>query len=292
MGNSFPEWIRRDWSSGTDFQDTRDLLRELKINTVCQSARCPNQGECWKQHTATFMILGRICTRNCRFCSVSSGTPDVINPDEPARIAEAVKRLELRHAVITSVTRDDLDDGGVGHFAATVRAIHSDNPDTSVEVLIPDFSGNQKAIDTVLDAKPEVLGHNIETVSRLYPHLRGTNYSYETALGVLLYAAEQASSTIIKSGFMVGHGETPDEVYELLTNLLEAGCQAVTIGQYLRPTRQQCEVTEFIHPEQFKTYEDMAYNLGFKFAIAGPFVRSSYNAELLMKKADMLFDSV
>jgi len=298
----FPDWIRRPWASGQDFTFTKDLIADLKLHTVCQSARCPNMAECWQKRTATLMILGNTCTRNCRYCSVPSGKPEPVEADEPARVAEAIRRMQLKHAVITAVTRDDLPDGGAAHIAETVRAVRSVNPNTTIEVLAPDFLGDRAAVETVLAAQPEVFAHNIETVERLYPTVRGKRCTYRTALGVLTMVAEWTSSRntldgnsldgralvperrpIVKSAFMVGHGETEDEVRQTLHDLLDAGCEAVCIGQYLRPTLKQREVDGFVTPEKFKEFEEYAYGIGFAFAVAGPFVRSSYRSEELME---------
>jgi len=248
------------------------------------------------------MILGNTCTRNCRYCSVPSGKPEPVEADEPARVAEAIRRMQLKHAVITAVTRDDLPDGGAAHIAETVRAVRSVNPNTTIEVLAPDFLGDRAAVETVLAAQPEVFAHNIETVERLYPTVRGKRCTYRTALGVLTMVAEWTSSRntldgnsldgralvperrpIVKSAFMVGHGETEDEVRQTLHDLLDAGCEAVCIGQYLRPTLKQREVDGFVTPEKFKEFEEYAYGIGFAFAVAGPFVRSSYRSEELME---------
>lgn len=281
MTRRFPEWIRRPWGSGSAFSFTKDLLDDLKLSTVCQSARCPNIGECWARRTATFMVLGNVCTRDCRFCSVRHGVPDPPDPDEPFSLAEAVRRMGLRHAVVTSVTRDDLADGGAAHLAATIEAVRDLNPGTTVEVLVPDFNGDRGAVARVLEAAPDVFGHNIETVAQLYPALRGHASSYAQALEVLRTAAALAADTVTKSAFMVGHGETRDEVRQTLQDLLEAGCTALCIGQYLQPTPRQSAVVEFVLPERFAAYEADAYRLGFAFVVAGPFVRSSYRSEEL-----------
>ncbi len=284
MTNRFPEWIRRSWGSGEDFRYTKDLLKDLGLHTVCQSARCPNLGECWGRRTATMMLLGNVCTRSCRYCSVKTGRPESVAHDEPGRVAEAIRRLGVKHIVLTSVTRDDLPDGGADHFAKTVEAVHAVNPHTTVEVLVPDFQGNRAAIGRVLDAEPEVFSHNIETVERLYTTLRGKRCDYRLALRVLGTARELVPNAILKSALMVGHGETAGEVKQTLRDLLDVGCAAVSIGQYLRPTKKQCEVVEFAHPGRFLAYENMAYEMGFEFAVAGPFVRSSYRSEELMQK--------
>jgi lipoic acid synthetase len=236
------------------------------------------------------MVLGNVCTRKCAFCGVRSAqsgqTLRAPDPEEPVRVAEAVRRLELRHAVVTSVTRDDLADGGSGHFAATVETIRAVNPGCTVEVLTPDFQGSRAAVETVMAAGPDVFGHNIETVERLYPVLRSPAHDYGRSLAVLksaaAMAAEAGGRTAVKSALMVGHGETPGEVRATLAGLLEAGCVAVCIGQYLRPGKAEREVAEFVTPEQFAAYERMAYAMGFVFAVAGPFVRSSYRAEELV----------
>ena len=283
MGSPFPDWIKRQWASGENSEFTKSIVSRLGLHTVCQSARCPNQGECWKRRTATFMILGNVCTRNCAFCSVKSGRPEALDPDEPARVAEAVRELGIKHAVITSVTRDDLPDGGAAHFARTVEAVRAANPGTTVEVLVPDFLGDEAPVRTVLASVPEVFGYNIETVERLYDALRRRKITYRDALRVLETAAAHHSGSIVKSALMVGHGEEPAEVRATLRDLLAAGCEAVAIGQYLRPTPKQRRVTAFVPPEQFKEYEVLAYQLGFKFAIAGPFVRSSYRSEELLQ---------
>lgn len=274
----FPDWLRTTWAAGEDFAFTKGLIEDLGLHTVCQSARCPNLGTCWKARTATFMILGSRCTRSCRFCSVQPGAPEEVDACEPERVAEAVARLGLRHAVITSVTRDDLPDGGAAHFAATVRAVRERNPDSTAEVLTPDFRGSPEAIGTVLAAGPQVFGHNIETVRRLYPALRGTQASYDRALAVLAHAAAAGDDVIVKSGMMVGHGETEAEVHETLAGLREAGCLVVTLGQYLRPGPEQSPVAEFVEPAVFEAYERKAYELGFAYAVAGPFVRSSFES--------------
>ncbi|MCC6793668.1 MAG: lipoyl synthase [Candidatus Hydrogenedentes bacterium] len=282
MTARFPEWIRRPWASGQDFVFTKDLVEDLDLHTVCQSARCPNMAECWQKRTATLMILGNSCTRNCRYCSVPSGKPEDVEPDEPMRVAKAIQKMGLRHAVITSVTRDDLPDGGAGHIAETVRTVRTMNPNTTIEVLVPDFVGDAAAVEMVLASQPDVFGHNIETVERLYPSVRGKRCTYRTALSVLKMAAGWEPRTIAKSAFMLGHGETEDEIKQTLHDLLELGCEAVCMGQYLRPTLKQREVEGFVTPEKFKEYEEYAYAIGFGFAVAGPFVRSSYRSEELI----------
>lgn len=283
MPGKFPEWLLRPWPSGDTFGLTKDIVEDLKLHTVCQSARCPNLGECWAKGTATVMVLGNTCTRNCSFCSVPSGRPDFDDADEPRKVAEAVQRMGLKHAVVTTVVRDDLPDGGAGHIAETIRRIHETNPGTTVEILVSDFAGDQEAIRTVMDADPEIFCHNIETVERLYPSIRDRRFTYRGALDVLRQARAASARTIIKSAFMAGFGESREDVEATLRDLLDAGCEAVCIGQYLRPTQRQAEVVEFVKPARFEEYEALAYALGFKLAVAGPFVRSSYRSEAVLE---------
>lgn len=279
---AFPAWIRRAWPSGTSHQEVKRLLGELHLHTVCQSAQCPNQGDCWSRRTATFMILGNVCSRHCLFCAVQPGRPAAVDSREPDHVAEAVLRLALKHVVITSVTRDDLPDGGAEQFAQSILAIRTHSPATSIEVLTPDFSGNPVSLKRVLEADPEVFGHNIETVQRLHPVLRDRRSNYSMSLEVLASARALGTKSIVKSGLMLGCGETEAEVRQTLRDLRDAGCQAVTLGQYLQPTANHFPVTAFIPPYQFSAYEAMAYELGFAFAVAGPFVRSSYRSEELL----------
>lgn len=280
----FPPWLRLHWPKPGETDTVRNILSELSLHTVCVGAQCPNQGECWSRGTATFMILGNHCTRNCPFCGVLSGVPSPVDPEEPSRIAEAVRRLQLRYCVITSVTRDDLPDGGAAHFVTTVRAIRATSPTTAIEVLTPDFGGNSEAIGYVAAEAPDVFGHNIETVERLHPVLRDLRASYEKSMTVLRTVRQMLSAACwVKSGFMVGCGETQKEVFETLDDLRRAGCDAVTIGQYLKPRTGQVPVVTYVPLEQFKQYEGYARNLGFRFVAAGPRVRSSYRAELLLE---------
>ncbi|HIJ72732.1 MAG TPA: lipoyl synthase [Candidatus Hydrogenedentes bacterium] len=282
MNKGFPEWIRQAWGAGPDFRNTRELIEDLGLHTVCQSARCPNRGQCWRRNTATFMILGDVCTRNCAYCAVRNGPPAPVQPDEPERVAEAVRRMRLKHAVVTSVTRDDLADGGASYFAQTIQAIRHASPGTVVEVLTPDFGGAVDAVSTVLQRVPDVFGHNVETVPRLYPSVRGSAADYARSLEVLKWAANFTPKPIVKSAFMVGHGESRQEVRETLEDLVAAGCVAVCIGQYLRPTPSQREVVEFVPPQQFEEYDEMARALGFEYVAAAPLVRSSYWADRLI----------
>lgn len=276
----FPPWLRRPWGSGALFESTRNVVQGYRVHTVCQSARCPNQGDCWQRRTATFMILGNVCTRNCLFCSVRSGNPARnVDLDEPLRVAEAVRALSIRHAVITSVTRDDLLDGGAQQFSNTIRAIREINPHTTVEVLTPDFKGDVNAVRTVAEAYPEVFGHNIETVERLHAVLRRNGRLYEKSLSLLRFVSSFSEKIIVKSALMLGHGETRDEIIKTLKDLRDVGCQVVAMGQYLRPTKSQRAVQRYITPDEFQELEQIAYSMGFLFVTAGPFVRSSYRAE-------------
>jgi len=283
MQGKFPEWLRRPWAAGETFGLTKDIVEDLKLHTVCQSARCPNIGECWAKGTATVMVLGNICTRNCAFCSVPSGKPTFNDAEEPQRVAAAVRGMALKHAVVTTVARDDLADGGAGHIAATIRAIHELNPGTTVEILVSDFQRDPALIRVVLDAEPEVFCHNIETVERLYPKIRDRRFTYQGALELLRMAREHRPESILKSAMMVGLGETSVEVETTLEQLLCAGCEVVCIGQYLQPTHRHAAVDRFVTPEEFSAYEALAYDMGFKFVAAGPFVRSSYRSEEVLQ---------
>jgi lipoic acid synthetase len=257
---------------------TREIVERYGVHTVCQSARCPNIGECFGSGTATFMVLGGICTRNCGFCAVGSGKPEPLDPHEPERVARAAAELGLDHVVVTSVTRDDLEDGGAQHFAATIRALQRHCPGATVEVLTPDFGGDGKCVATVCAARPDIYNHNVETVARLQSLVR-PQADYGRSLGVLRCAAEVCPSSITKSGFMVGIGETDREVDELLRDLRRVGCQVLTIGQYLQPSPRHVPVDRYVPPEQFDVYAQRARDLGFAFVASGPFVRSSYRAK-------------
>lgn len=259
------------------------LLERFRLNTVCQEARCPNIAECFGQDTATFMILGDTCSRGCRFCAVNRGRPKAPDPDEPERVASASAALGLRHVVITSVTRDDLQDGGAGHFAATIQAVSRRSPETTVEVLIPDFRGSLRALETVLASEPEVLNHNLETVSRLYARVR-PGADYRRSLGVLAWAKRQAHGVVTKSGLMLGLGERTTEVLQTLGDLRQAGCDLLTLGQYLQPTDRQLAVERYVPPVEFEGYRVQAESLGFRGVAAGPMVRSSHRAEALWRQ--------
>ena len=276
-----PQWMRRPITTDEKFPDVSKLLESLQLNTVCSSAKCPNRHECWNRGTATVMILGNTCTRNCRFCNVNTGRPDPVDAGEPARVAEAAKRLNLRHIVITSVTRDDLSDGGAAAFAATIRAVKEAMPGASVEVLTPDFVEH---LDIVLDARPDVFNHNLETVKRLQAVIR-PQASYEKSLATLRHAAERVGS-MVKSGLMLGLGETDEEIFQALEDLYAAGVRLLTLGQYLAPTREHYPVDRFVSPEHFDELAAKARLMGFEGVAAGPLVRSSYRADELAHNKD------
>lgn len=272
----FPPWLSKRLPREEELAAVREALEDLHLATVCQEARCPNQCECFARGTATFMILGRTCTRGCTFCAVSGGCPDEVDREEPERVALAAERMGLRHVVVTSVTRDDLPDGGSEQFARTIRAVHR-RCGATIEVLTPDFQGRGEDIDRVAGARPEIFNHNVETVPRLYPEVR-PEADYRRSLAVLERAAGHAGTPIVKSGLMVGLGETQEEVEDLLRDLHGAGCRVVTIGQYLAPSAEHHPVVEFVRPERFRQMEEIALEMGFKAAVSGPFVRSSYCA--------------
>ncbi|MGD9517973.1 MAG: lipoyl synthase [Armatimonadota bacterium] len=279
-----PPWLRVKIGKNRQGATTRRVLASCGVHTVCEEARCPNVGECFGCGTATFMILGDICTRDCGFCAVRHGQPPAVDPEEPYRVARAAAKLGLDFLVVTSVTRDDLPDGGAGHFAATIRAVRGHLPQVGIEVLIPDFLGSREALATVLDAGPTVLNHNIETVRRLQPFVR-PQAAYGRSLGVLATAKELVSDLPTKSGLMVGLGETDDEIRETLQDLRTVGCDLVTIGQYLRPSRRHLPVDRYVPPEGFEEYRRWAQALGFKYVASDPFVRSSYGAAEAAREA-------
>lgn len=272
-----PEWLKIKKGKGQCGRVSR-ILSANRLNSVCSEAGCPNQGECFKSGTATFMILGKNCTRNCTFCQVTKAVPEPVDREEPERLAEAVKLLELEHVVITSVTRDDLPDGGAGQFAAVINAVRQAAPSVTIEVLIPDFQGDLDALKTVLAASPDILNHNVETVPPLYPAVR-PKAIFERSLEVLIQTKQMRPEMITKSGFMVGLGESREQVLELLRSLKEVGCDMVTIGQYLQPSRDHYQVQEYVHPDQFKDYQEQAALLGIPCIASGPLVRSSYHAK-------------
>jgi len=273
----YPSWIIKKIPKSPNIKKIRELINDDTIHTVCESAKCPNIGECFSKKTVTFMILGDVCTRNCGFCAVKKGSPLPVNENEPKTIAKAVKKLKAKYAVITSVTRDDLPDGGAGVFFQTIKEIGKINEDAKIEVLIPDFLGKKENISKVLDAQPYVLNHNLETVPRLYKKIR-PNSDYERSLYVLKFAKTTKNSLYTKSGIMVGLGERKDEVLSLMEDLRKVECDVFTIGQYLQPSSNQVKVEEFIKLELFEEYKSIGKKLGFKRVFSGPFVRSSYKA--------------
>jgi lipoic acid synthetase len=272
-----PAWLRAKSGHWERVHDMKVLLNEARLHTVCEEARCPNQGECWTRGTATFMLLGDTCTRSCGFCAVATGRPMPPDPDEPTHVAETSRRLNLRFVVVTSVNRDDLPDGGAAHFAATVRAIYAANPGVQVEVLVPDFKGDRDAVRVVVDSNPTVFNHNLETVERLTRQVR-VQARYRRSLDVLR-AAKELGQPLTKTGIMLGLGETESEVLGLFRDARAAGCDILTVGQYLAPTKQHLPVVEYVHPDRFRALEDAAYAIGFKAVFSGPLVRSSYHAE-------------
>jgi len=276
-----PDWIKVKHSN--DIHNTKRILRSHKITTVCEEARCPNIGKCYSKPTATFMILGSRCTRNCGFCSVESLKPDIPDPEEPERVSHAAKEMGLRHIVITSVTRDDLPDGGAGHFADTVHAIRNNQSDVKIEVLTPDFEGKTSALMVVLQSRPDVFGHNLETVPRLYPSVR-SQADYNRSLHLLKYVKEIMPEIHTKSGLMLGLGETINEIKDVLKDLREAGCDSVTMGQYLRPSKKNLPVAEYIRPDAFERLREKALYMGFKNVASAPLVRSSLDAEEMYTK--------
>jgi len=276
--SELPFWIKRRFSPTAQGGEVEKMLRSLHLHTVCERARCPNLNECFGRGTATFLILGSVCTRNCRFCAIEKGVPLPLDLEEPKRVAQAAKTLSLRHVVITSVTRDDLPDGGAPHFRHTVRAVREALPTATVEILTPDFQGDREALRILSEDPPCIFNHNVETVPRLYREVRPLA-SYERSLSVLALFKSLCPQVLTKSGLMVGLGEREEEVLQVLRDLREVGCDIITIGQYLRPSGKHLAVKEYIHPSQFASYEEQAYALGFRGVASGPFVRSSYLAE-------------
>jgi len=270
-----PNWLRVKLPVGKKYTELRGLVDKYKLNTICTSGSCPNMGECWGEGTATFMILGNICTRSCGFCGVKTGRPESVEWDEPEKVARSIKIMGIKHAVITSVDRDDLKDGGSIIWAETVEAIRRANPNTTLETLIPDFQGNTNQIDRIIEVHPEVVSHNMETVRRLTREVR-IQAKYDRSLGVLKYLKENGMRT--KTGLMLGLGETESEVIETMRDLQTVGLDVLTIGQYLQPTKNHLPVKEFITPEQFKKYETIGFEMGFMYVESGALVRSSYKA--------------
>ncbi len=271
-----PDWLRIKLQVNETFTQVRNIVSDYKLHTVCEEARCPNMSECWSRGTATFMILGDICTRSCGFCAVKTGKPIGLDIDEPRRVAQAVKLMGIKHAVITSVNRDDLKDGGAGIFAETVKKIRELVPGCRVEVLIPDFKGDEKALDIVIEAKPDILNHNVETVPRLYKIVR-PQAKYERSLKVLEYCKKHGLVT--KTGLMLGIGEKTDEVIDVMKDLRSIDVDILTLGQYLQPTKMHLPVDRFVPPEEFEALKKIGLEMGFKYVESGPLVRSSYHAE-------------
>lgn len=271
-----PEWLKIKLPMGALSTEVLNTIRGHHLNTICTSGRCPNQGECWGCGTATFMIAGNVCTRACKFCNVTTGHPLPLDPREPENIAQSVKLLKLRHTVITSVDRDDVEDLGASHWVKVIEAVKRENPEVTMEVLIPDFQGRPELIQQVIEVRPEVISHNLETVRRLSDSVR-SRAKYDVSLQVIQQIA--ASGVVSKSGIMLGLGETREEVLETMDDLRKVGCQVMTIGQYLQPTAKNIEVKEYIHPEIFEEYKNIGLAKGFRFVESGPLVRSSYHAE-------------
>ncbi len=279
-----PPWLRRRLPTGTTYENVRSLIKTGQLHTVCQEAKCPNQFECFSQRTATFLIMGSKCTRSCRFCNIDAGPSGPPDPEEPRRVAEAVQHMQLKYVVVTSVTRDDLPDGGAHIFAETIDRIREKVPDVLIEVLIPDFQGDEAALQTVLTAGPDILNHNIETVPRLYPTVR-PQAIYSRSLELLRRVKAHAPSIPAKSGIMLGLGETSEEVRQTLEDLYLHGCRLLTLGQYLQPTKWHLPVERFVTPEEFDQWKQIASDIGFSEVASGPFVRSSYHARELYQAA-------
>lgn len=271
-----PEWLRTKIYSESSYSHVSSVLKEHGLHTICSSGRCPNQSECWSRGTATLMIGGDICTRACKFCNTKTGRPLPLDKNEPTNVAKSIQLMKLKHAVITSVDRDDLPDGGANHWAATISEIKRLNPETTIEVLIPDFDGKHELIDLVINERPNIISHNLETVRRITPLIR-TKAKYDTSLKVLEYIASQG--IVAKTGIMLGLGETEEEVLQLMDDAVSHNCRVLTIGQYMQPSRKHAQVSEYIHPDKFAEYKKIALEKGFKHVESGPFVRSSYHAE-------------
>lgn len=273
-----PEWLKIKIKGGESSDTVHKILKEHSLNTVCREANCPNRCECFSKRTATFMVLGRNCTRNCTFCNVTKEKPEIVDEKEPFNVAQAVSKLDLKHAVITSVTRDDIPDGGASHFAKIVEEIRKLNKKITIEVLIPDFRGDEEALKKVVNSKPDVINHNVETAPSLYKEVRPMAV-YERSLELLSNVKKMDNSILTKSGFMLGLGETEEDVISILKDLKEIDCDIITIGQYLAPSSKHHPVIDYVHPDTFKKYENIALDMGFKYVSSGPLVRSSYYAE-------------
>ena len=271
-----PPWLKTKLRSGPNFQDLKSIVSSNKVHTVCQEAMCSNISECWERRAATIMILGDTCTRSCAFCAIKTGRPSAVDMDEPRRTAEAVKKMGLHHCVITSVDRDELDDGGAGIWAETIRQIHAEVPGCSIEVLTPDFQGNPESIKTVLDARPEIMSHNMETVERLHRRIR-PQAEYQRSLDVLRQSVVEGLQT--KTSIMVGIGEEKNEVFALMDDVRATGCQIFSLGQYLQPTKKHEPVHRYVHPDEFAEYKEYGMKIGFNYVESGPLVRSSYHAD-------------
>jgi lipoyl synthase len=277
-----PKWLKIRLNTGGEYQHIKHLINDLSLHTVCQEARCPNIYECWSSGTATFMIAGEVCTRRCGFCAVSKGAPAVLDPEEPWHVAQAVQKMNVKHAVITAVNRDDMEDGGAVHFAQTIQAVRALNPNTKVEVLIPDFQGNEAALNAVLDAQPDVLNHNTETVPRLYRRVRPQAKYREWTLTLLERAAKRRDAEgrgmLTKSGVMLGLGETDEEIIATMRDLRSVDCDILTLGQYLQPAPKRLKVEKYYPPEEFANFKAIGLEMGFRYVESGPLVRSSYHA--------------
>jgi len=271
-----PKWLRVKLPTGENYKMVRSLVDEHKLHTICESGSCPNMGECWGEGTATFMILGNICTRSCGFCAVKTGRPDAVDEFEPGKVAHSVKTMKVKHAVITSVDRDDLKDGGAGIWVQTVKAVRHQSPGTTMETLIPDFAGKWENLQQIIDVAPEIVSHNLETVRRLTKQVR-IQAKYDRSLEVLFRLKKGGMRT--KSGVMLGLGETEEEIIETMQDLRSVGVDILTLGQYLQPTPKHLPIAEFVEPERFKKYEELGLEMGFRFVESGPLVRSSYHAE-------------
>ena len=271
-----PSWLKIDLPTGENYRKVKKLVKENNLHTICEDGKCPNMGECWGAGTATFMILGNVCTRSCSFCAVATGRPNEYDLDEPSRVAEAVRLMEVKHCVITSVNRDELKDKGAGVWAATIREIRKQSPNTTMETLIPDFRAKWDMLNLVLDEKPEVVSHNMETVERLYRRVR-PQAKYERSLEQILRTKEHGRRT--KSGVMLGLGETQEEVFKIMEDLVKNKCDVLTLGQYLQPTKMHLQVEEYVHPDTFAMYKEEGEKMGFEIVESGPLVRSSYHAE-------------
>ncbi|MDC1105299.1 lipoyl synthase [Prolixibacteraceae bacterium] len=276
-----PDWLKIRLPEGKTYQNLRGIVKEHKLHTICSSGRCPNMAECWGNGTATFMILGEICTRSCKFCATKSGRPLPLDLKEPKRVANSVKLMKLKHCVVTSVDRDDLDDGGAQVWAETIREVKAENPTTTMEVLIPDFNGDTACIDKVIDAQPEIISHNLETVRRITPSVR-SRAKYDLSLSVLKYIAD--AGVVTKTALMLGLGETKEEIMEAMDDLRANGVEILTMGQYLQPTKKHIEVQEYFHPDYFAELKEIGLQKGFRVVESGPMVRSSYHAENHIRK--------